>query len=96
MSRVGVEKDTMFGANARALLIGWIGPTSLLAWHDADEDRARRDGPLRSSGFDHARIYPRTGKLSRAQAFKKPTRFNDCWMFYPRGDDVIANIAHAK
>src|SRR6267154_377593 len=96
LSRVGVEKDTMFAGDARALLNRLDGAHLVVGVHGADEDRARRDGPAQVIGIDTPESIHGQVSYPRALAFKKPTRFNDCWMFYPRGDDVIANIAPCK
>src|SRR5713226_4698015 len=76
--------------------IGWMVPTSLLACMDADEDRAGRDGLPQVIGIDAPESVHRQVGDPCAQALNKPTRFNDCWMFDPRGDDVIATVALCK
>ncbi len=45
LSGVGMEENTMFAGDARALRNRLNGTHLVVGVHDADEDRARRDGP---------------------------------------------------
>src|SRR6266849_3663012 len=78
---VGMKEDTMFAGDVRALLDRLDGAHLIVGVHDADEDRARRDGSAQVIGIDapasiHGQVsYPRT------PAFKKPPRLNDCRVF---------------
>ena len=45
LSGVGMEEHAMFAGDARALLNRLDGAHLVVGVHDADEDRARRDGP---------------------------------------------------
>src|SRR5579863_9291850 len=90
LSSVGMEEDATVAGDARARLNWLDGPHLIVGMHDADEDCARRDGPVQIIRVDAPETIYSQVSYPRAQAFKKPARYGDRRMFDPRGDDVIA------
>ena len=91
-----MEGDALFAGDPRTFLNRLNGADLIVGVHDADEDRARCQGLLQIIRIDAPESIDRKVSYSRAQALKKPTRFDHGWMFDPGGDEVIAVVPEGK
>ena len=93
LRRVGVEEHAVLAGDARALFDRLDRANLVVGVHDADEDRARRDGLSEVVGIDAAAAVHGQIRCAGAQACEKPARCDDGRVLDLRGDDVVPLVA---